>query len=424
MMRFLFLFVLCLHSEYPINAQSDSLVQESFLEKLQRFSLSGHGAMNYYHFQWQTDSVKRNAIDNERFVLDFGYKWNDNIRLKAEIEFEHGGTGVDVEFDRFEEFGEFEYEITKGGEVLLEQMHIEFLLRKHISLKVGRIKVPFAMMFIRDEPTDYNTAIVSEMEMQILPENWTENGISLKYSMGVRSQWQLYLALINGLDNSAFNSANWIKRGNQRRFEMVNAENFALSARLDYQMTPSFTLGLSLYGSNTTSSNRPKPDLKVATPIGLGEFHVRLQSAFLQCTGMFMYGVLGNSEILSNQNRNLSNNLNVKRTPVGAAAVGGYIEAALNLTGQKGMFPKLYHKDWLFFTRYDYYDTQFETQGLIFNNPRWARQTWTLGSVYKIIDDVHLKFQYSDRIVGAPAPTSVNGGRHERTFIGGFAFAF
>ncbi|MBK9379181.1 MAG: hypothetical protein IPM86_13565 [Saprospiraceae bacterium] len=44
--------------------------------------------------------------------------------------------------------------------------------------------------------------------------------------------------------------------------------------------------------------------------------------------------------------------------------------------------------------------------------------------VCKWIDEVHFKAQYSDRVVGAPAPTSVQGGRHERTFIAGFAFEF
>ncbi|HMS53551.1 MAG TPA: hypothetical protein PKD56_14560, partial [Chitinophagales bacterium] len=86
-------------------AQTDSLPGNSntFLEKLSRFSLSGYGAMNYYNYNWQTDSVKRNAIDNERFVLEIGYRWNNKIKLNTEIEFEHGGTGVEVEFDRFEE---------------------------------------------------------------------------------------------------------------------------------------------------------------------------------------------------------------------------------------------------------------------------------------------------------------------------------
>jgi hypothetical protein len=410
-------------SPFYLFAQRDTFLNSQFLEKINRFSLSGYGAMNYYNFHWQTDSVKRNAIDNERFILDLGYRWTDKIKLNTEIEFEHGGTGVEVEFDRFEEFGEFEFDVSKGGEVLIEQMNLEFALSNRLNLKVGRVKVPFALMFSRDEPTDYLTATNSEMEAQILPINWTENGFLLRGVLGKNKKLEYHVAFINGLDGSAFNSANWIKRGNQRRFEMVNAENFALSGRLDYRPNEDFLIGFSAYGSNTTD-NRPKPDLKVQTPIGLGEVHFHYKKDPFRLSGMAFYGSLGNSEALSNQNRNLSNNLNVKRTPVGAAAVGGFMEVGFLLAGNKGLINRKLKSDCFLYGRFDYYDTMYNTEGVIFNNPRWARQSWTLGAVYKIIDDVHFKAQYTARTVGAPAPTSVNGGKLESTFVAGFAFEF
>ncbi|MBP7274281.1 MAG: hypothetical protein KA974_10585 [Saprospiraceae bacterium] len=421
-MRILFVTIFFLPS--VLFAQSGSEHKSQLFEKLNRFSLSGYGAMNYYNFKWQTDTVKRNAIDNERFILDFGYRWTDAIKLNAEIEFEHGGTGSDIEFDRFEEFGEFEFEISKGGEVLLEQMNLEFAIGKNHTLKVGRVKVPFALMFKRDEPTDYLTAVISEMETQILPENWTENGFLLRGDFGKKKQWLYHIALINGLDNSAFNSANWIKRGNQRRFEMVNAENFAICTRLDYSFNENFIIGFSAYGSSTTSGNRPKPDLKIQSPIGLGDIHFLYNVNPLRLSLMAFVGALGNSEALSNQNRNLSNNLNVKRTPVGAAALGGFLEVGVVALGSYGLILKNHNKECVFYGRFDYYDTQYKTEGIIFNNSRWERQTWSVGAVYKIINQVHFKAQYSRRIVGAPAPTSINGGRNEYTFIGGFAFEF
>ncbi|MBK8679989.1 MAG: hypothetical protein IPN25_15515 [Sphingobacteriales bacterium] len=144
----------------------------------------------------------------------------------------------------------------------------------------------------------------------------------------------------------------------------------------------------------------------------------------LAINGMVFYGAMGNSEALSNNNRNLSNNLNVKRTPVAAAAIGGFAELGLTLIGKEGLWAKNFKQNCLIYGRFDYYDTQFTTEGLIFNNPRWERQSWTFGTVYKIIDDVQLKAQYTIRKVGAPAPTSINGGRLERTFVAGFAFEF
>ena len=401
----------------------DTLRHRQLLDQLSRFSLSGYGAMNYYHFDWQTDTAKRDAIDNERFILDLGYKWTDKIRFNSEIEFEHGGTGVAVEFDRFEEFGEFEYEVDKGGEVLIEQMNLEFQPLSWLNIKAGRVKVPFGLMFNRDEPTDYLTCVNSEIETQILPENWTENGFLVSGKAGRRKRWQYDLALVNGLDGSAFNSANWIKRGNQRRFEMANAENFALCGRLDYRPNDDFRLGFSLYGGNTTN-NRPKPDLRVSTVLTLGEVHAHYTKNPLNLSAMLFYGALSNSEALTNQNRNLSNNLNVKRTPVGASALGAFAEAGLVLIGGNGVLRNHPGAELLVYGRYDYYDTMNSTEGIVFNNPRWERQSVSVGTVLKIIDDVQIKVQYTLRKVGAPAPTSINGGRSENTFVCGFAFEF
>ncbi|MBR0292601.1 MAG: hypothetical protein IJQ79_10785, partial [Bacteroidales bacterium] len=51
---------------------------------------------------------------------DFGKGW----KMQTEIEFEHTGTGGAVEKE-FEEAGEWETEVEKGGEVELEQFWIE-----------------------------------------------------------------------------------------------------------------------------------------------------------------------------------------------------------------------------------------------------------------------------------------------------------
>ncbi|MEO6039195.1 MAG: autotransporter outer membrane beta-barrel domain-containing protein, partial [Saprospiraceae bacterium] len=387
--------------------------------------LQGYGAMNYYYFDWQTDPLKRSAVDLERFILQPGYRWNAHTKLNAEIEFEHGGTGVELEFDRFEEFGEFEFDVAKGGEVLLEQMNIEFSTRhKALNFRLGRQKVPFALMFSRDEPTDYLTATVSESEITILPTNWTDNGIGIYGAWGKKGYWKYHFSLLNGLDGSAFNSANWIKRGNQKRFEMANADSWALAVRLDYEWGNEKLAGVSFYGGNTTG-NRPKPDLTAATPVLMGEAHVLFEQEPFYVAALAMYGTLGNSEALSNANRNLSNNLNVKRTPVGAAAIASYLELGLEIFHTTLLWGGK-HPDaecWLY-GRYDYYDSMAKTEGLIFNNPRWERHSWTVGAKYELLKQVQFKLQYTDRTVGAPAASSPNAGTHEHDAVAGFCFEF
>ncbi len=69
------------------------------------FSVSGYGVINYAHYDWDMDPDRRAAVDVERLVVAPKYRLNDRIHLEAEIEFEHGGTGSTMEFDRLEEFG-------------------------------------------------------------------------------------------------------------------------------------------------------------------------------------------------------------------------------------------------------------------------------------------------------------------------------
>ena len=73
-----------------------------------RFSVSGYGVINYANFYWETDPERRAHIDVERLVVAPKFQLSETIRLEAELEFEHGGTGTTMEFDKFEEFGEFE----------------------------------------------------------------------------------------------------------------------------------------------------------------------------------------------------------------------------------------------------------------------------------------------------------------------------
>lgn len=411
-MKHLLLFALAFTGLFqPLFAQETTLLpddsvhtlRERVLDQLGRIKLEVYGSINYQNYDWQTFPGKRSTIDLERFVLEPSYRLSPKLMLRAEIEFEHGGTGASVEFDRFEEFGEFEYEIEKGGEILLEQLNLDWKIKKWLNLKIGHFEVPIGMMPFRDEPTDYSTVTISEMETSLLPVNWNENGISLYGNFGKNRQWYYNFSVINGLDNSAFSSAGWVQRGSQKRFEMVNAENMALVGRFDYVSGKENRIGFSGFIGNSTG-NRPKPDLNVPAWVGIADFHFLWEFEPFEVAGMAMYGTLSNSEAVSDANRNLSNNLNVKRTPVAAAAAGAFLELGIEV------FDLLYKKsgkhpdsELYLFGRYDYYDSMYKTEGEVFNNPRWERHTWTAGLNYDLNPYVRLKAQYAVRKLGIPS---------------------
>ena len=376
------------------------------------FTLKGYGVVNYYAYDWDTDTTRRNAFDAERLNLYLGYHFNENIIFKSEIEFEHGGTGVTKEYDVFEEFGEFETEVEAGGEIKLEQAHIFFKIRPWLNARVGRLKVYVGLASKMDEPIEYSTTYRQEMENELLPLGWYENGIEISGKLGKKRNWEYKLYLVSGLDGTGFSSRNWIKRGHQTRFEMVFADAVAFAARLDYFFGEKNFVGISSYLGNSTP-NRPKHDLSVDAFVSVTDFHFRYQKDAFKLRGMFLYGILQNSDRVSEANRNLSNNLNVKRSPVGSAALGMYIEAAYNMLS---IWDKKKVLD--IFARYDYYDSMYKVEGIIFDNPRWERSVITGGFNYFPHEQIALKALYSVRKLGLVDRNL------ERTFSLGIGFEF
>lgn len=400
-------FVLCSNVTIVFGQHTDSVSNLSFWE---RGSIKGYGVVNYYSFDWDTDPERRNAFDAERLNLYLGYQFSDKIELKSEIEFEHGGTGVTMEFDVLEEFGEFEQEIEAGGEVILEQLNILFKVNDWLNIRAGKFRVYMGLASKLDDPTEYFTTHRSEVENTILPLGWYEHGIEL--SGQISPKWNYKFYIINGLDATGFSSANWVRRGHQKRFETVNSNDFAVAGRLDYEFAPNSEIGVSAYFGNSTN-NRPKPDTELNGYVGVYDVHFMWEAQPWRVRAYGMYGTLSNSDEISALNRNLSNNLNVKRSPVGAAAMGFFGEVAydvLSLSKKKTtnqLFP---------FVRYEYYDSMSDVAGVIFDNPRWERSVFTGGINFYPHEQVVLKAQYSVRELGSDET--------ENTFSTGLGFKF
>lgn len=377
------------------------------------FSVSGYGIINYANFDWEIDPNRRAAIDVERFVVAPKYQINDTIRLEAEIEFEHGGTGSTMEFDKFEEFGEFEMEIEKGGEVIVEKLAAVFSIQPELNFRVGHIIVPVGLVVKRHRPQHYFTTTRPEAEAHIIPTIWHETGVEL---FGALGSLKYQVQIINGLDSTGFSSRHWIVRGHQLRFETVNAEAPAFVGRLDYVFDENATVGISGYFGDT-AANRPKPDVDFDAYVGIASLHGFYEMHAVKVRGLFLWGTLQNAHKLSKVNRSISNNLNVKRTPIGSSAIGWYIEAGYDVLS---FFRKAEASSHVLdvFARYDYYDTMASVEGLIFDNPRWERTTWTFGVNYHVHPKLVFKSHYSLRKL---AQKDLN---KENTFAVGLGFQY
>lgn len=374
--------------------------------------LEGYGIVNYLNRDWQTDEFAKDTLDTERFILELEYRFDERFFANAEIEFEHGGTGVALDLDSQEEFGEYEQEIEKGGEVVVEELYLGYRYRNWLKARFGHFYVPVGRTNRHHEPDDYFTVQRSQSEAAAIPQVWHESGVSVYGSLPFFDigHVEYELQVVSGLDSTGFSSRNWIAGGFQQRFEEARAENLAFVGRLDYYPIEHLQLGGAYYGGNT-KDNRPKNDLDFDAWVDILEFDFEWKPGDLTLRGQYLWGRLQNSHLVSEANRNLSNNLGVKRTPVGSEAQSWYVEAGYDLIPRDD-------RSLILFARYDSYDSMYRSEGLVFDNPRWDRGSWTVGINYLPIPGVVFKADYTRRTLG------IDGNNEEDTIGLGVGFSY
>lgn len=191
-------------------------------------SIGGYGEM--FWSSPDKDGAAGDAYtDVYRFVPYIGYKFSDNIVLNTELEFEHGGEEIAIEF-----------------------MYLDFLLNEAFNIQVGNLLVPMGLINQRHEPTLFNTVQRPDVEKYLIPSTWHETGIlaygsfsdiGLSYTAGIINA----LALNN--DNNMPGSVNkkWIRSGRIGSEENGPMQRVAFVGRVDYSGISGLLLGTSAY---------------------------------------------------------------------------------------------------------------------------------------------------------------------------------
>ena len=184
-------------------------------------SIGGYGEM-----YWANPDTGDNFADVYRFIPYIGYRFNDNIILNTEIEFEHGGDTVVIEF-----------------------LYLDFLINNHFNIRLGNLLVPMGLINLRHEPTLFNTVQRPELERNLIPSTWHENGILLYGHIG-ESDFEYTVGLVNALDLKAGNDASqtqWIRKGRIGSRNKGVMNRVAAVGRLDYRGHNGLLIGVSAY---------------------------------------------------------------------------------------------------------------------------------------------------------------------------------
>lgn len=358
---------------------------------MERMEIYGYGTAFYSNYDYlqnyQSAPKNRSKIDFERFVISPRFLLTDNIKLISEIEFEHGGTGVTVEYDTLDEFGEFETEIEKGGEVVVEEAYLDIAVNDWLNFKVGHMIVPVGLNTQRHLPNLYLSTHRNISETTILPNTWHETGVT---AYGKFAQDFNYQAMImSGLNSEFFDSAHWIRSGVQTNFEHVNADDLAFALRVDYGSTIGSHIGGSIYIGNT-GQNRNKNQISADGTVLITEIHGVYDEGNIKLRAMALLGDLSDSEAITLANKNLPNALEAKQTPVASQALAYFVEAGYDIA------PMVGHENAIIpFVKYDFVDSMYEVEGIVQDLDRYERSTVTVGLDYFLTENIVFKTDYS-----------------------------
>ncbi len=187
------------------------------------FSVGGYGEITY----WNPEQANA-EVDLHRVVLYLGYQFDPIWSFRSEIELEHSKK-IEVEFAQ-----------------------IEAQLSDSMHFRMGNLLLPLGLTNQNHEPTSFYSSRRPLLERTILPTTWHENGVGLWAQQG-NLHWQAYV--MNGFDAANFQLASNGLRDGRQGGSQAQAENWAFSGRLDWQIQPNMMVGVSAYQGASGQGN-------------------------------------------------------------------------------------------------------------------------------------------------------------------------
>ena len=342
-----------------------------------RLTVGGYGEVafsrnfysdNVYRYSYASShkDETHNRFDIPHAVIYLGYDFGKGWSMQTEIEFEHLGTGTEVEKE-FEEAGEWENEVERGGEVELEQFWLQKSFMPQLNVRAGHIVVPVGGLNNRHEPLNFFTVYRPEGEFTILPSTWHDTGVSV---WGRAGSWRYEAMLVSGLDAMLFTRDNFVKNGAHTPFPFQVANHPGLAARVDKSFGFGLDLGVSGYYGDTFNNTFPYEYVNnsyvgegTRGTVLIGAFDFRYLGKSLIIRGNADYGRMSDAKGISKykSNKGAASGSPYSDTPIGDAAVAAGVEAGYDIFSfipVKDKEQKLY-----VFARAEYYNPYIPQSG-------------------------------------------------------------
>ncbi len=324
----------------------------------------------------ETSATACDFSDILRVVLYTGYRFSDRIVFNAEIEYEH------------------------QRQVFVEFAYLDFLLTKAAQLRIGNVLVPVGFTNELHEPVFFNGVERPEVERNLIPTTWNENGVGLHGELLPGLTYKLYgLAGLNAAKRPSAGS--WIRELRTRggtsgsaAGDRALAETFAGAVALAYERGP-VAVGTSAYYGRAgqgqvvraTATDTLAQDLrKIDADVSLVEAHARFTWRGAALKALAVQGTFGDADLV-NEKHQLTG-----AAGVGSRVRGGYVEGAYDVLSPGGGEAQL-----LPFLRYERLRLHDQVPDGWERNPAADVQLVATGLTYKPIPTVALKGDFTWR---------------------------
>jgi hypothetical protein len=323
------------------------------------------------------------VTDLLRAVVYTGYRFNDRIVFNSEVEFEH------------------------QSQVFVEFAYLDFLLTDAFRLRVGNVLVPMGITNELHEPVFFHGVQRPEVERNVIPSTWNENGVGFYGEIAPGLTYKLYG--LQGLNAAKAPSAgNWIRGMRTRGGTVGNdagqralAETFAGVLALAYEQGPVMVGGSVYHGragqgqvvraTATTGTNPLPQDLReIDGEVTMVEAHGQVTARGAHLRALAVQGHLGDAALI-----------NERHQLTGARGVASRVRAAY-VEGAYDVFTLLDREDELApFVRYELIKLHDQVPAGTTRDPALDVDLVTAGLTYKPHPSVAVKADWSWRKTAA-----------------------
>jgi hypothetical protein len=332
-------------------------------------SIGGYGEVRLRQFVNRQDDNQDSIFDALRAVVYVGYKFNENWVFNSELEFEHGGTGG-------------------GGSVSSEFVTVDYLHSDEFNIRAGLVLVPMGFVNEIHESNFFFGAERPEVERQIIPSTWRENGAGFFGTIADRVHYRVYA--INSFDGQDFSSSGL--RGGRQSGSRALSNDFAFVGRVDVDLIDGLQVGGSVFTGQTGQEQTSDTGIKLPDAhLTIYEVHGQYKRYGLSLRALWTQALLDEAGALSRALAPAAPTASSIRQGIAGRMDGLYVEAGYDILPLILPETKMSLEPYF---RYERYDTQKSLGDGFIRDGSKDINLYVAGLQYKPIPQVVFKLDY------------------------------